>query len=59
METQRETLENWIDELQCALDIAPDGIVSAVLQDGQDVLYRLLYELLVSTGEIADYFKDV
>lgn len=59
VETRREVLEEWIDELQCAIDCIPDDVAQAVLRDGQESLYRVLYSVLCASGEIKDYLLDI
>lgn len=59
METKRETLEEWIDELQCWLDDLPEGVVRASLMDTHEILCRMLFNELVCTGEIEDYILEI
>lgn len=56
MEIERETVEEWVDELQCAILSAPEGVVKAVLMDGHERLCRVLASLLDREGgyEYAD-----
>ena len=58
METRREVLEEWIDELQCWIEDMPDGIVRASLMDTHESVCRVLFNELVRTGEIQDYFLE-
>lgn len=55
METRREVLEEWIDELQGVIEDLPEGIIRASLADTHEALCHVLYNELVSTGEIEDY----
>ena len=55
METRREVLEEWIDELQCWLDDLPEGVVRASLMDTHESLCQILFGELVRSGEIEDY----
>ncbi len=50
MNVERETVEEWIDELQCAIDASPEGVVKAVLMDGHERLCRVLASLLDKEG---------
>ena len=59
METRREVLEEWVDELQGAIESLPEGIIKASLMDSHETVCRILFNELVRTGEIEDYFLDV
>lgn len=50
MDIQRETVEEWVDELQCAILSAPEGVVKAVLMDGHERLCRVLASILDKEG---------
>lgn len=55
METRREVLEEWIDELQSVIEDLPEGIIRASLADTHESLCMMLFNELTSTGEISDY----
>lgn len=56
MENRRQVLEDWIDELQCWIEDLPEGIIKASLMDTHEAICRVLFNELVSTGEIENYF---
>ena len=58
METRREVLEEWVDELQGVMEDLPEGIIKASLMDSHETVCRILFNELVRTGEIQDYFLD-
>lgn len=55
METRRQVLEDWIDELQGVIEDLPDGVVRASLIDTHESLCKMLFAELVRTGELQDY----
>lgn len=55
METRRQVLEDWIDELQGVIEDLPDGVVRASLMDTHESLCKMLFVELVRTGELQDY----
>lgn len=59
METRREVLEEWIDELQAVFEDLQEGVVKASLMDTHEVLCRMLYQELSRTGELDSYLQDV
>ena len=59
METRREVLEEWIDELQAVFEDLPEGVVRASLMDTHEALCRMLYQELERTGELQDYLSGV
>ncbi len=59
METRREVLEEWIDELQCWIDDLPEGVVKASLMDTYESLCRMLFNELARTGELRGYIPEL
>lgn len=59
MESRRDVLEEWVDELQGVIEDLPEGIVKASLMDTHEMLCKILYQELTRTGEIQDYFLDM
>ena len=55
METRRQVLEEWIDELQGVIEDLPEGVVRASLMDTHESLCKMLFVELVRTGELQDY----
>ena len=55
METRREVLEEWIDELQGAIEDLPEGVIKSSLMDTHEALCKILFKELIRTGEIKDY----
>ena len=59
METRKEVLEEWIDELQAAIVDLPEGVIRASLMDTHESLCKMLHAELARTGELQDYILQV